>query len=86
MAYVPQIASIVSQGSQGLSLYFLLFNAIYSNIQYAHTLLHTSYAYPTDKEPVLQLIGDGRLRGSAALGGILGLLQVAIQWACSITM
>jgi hypothetical protein len=86
VAYVPQMARIVSHGSHGLSPYFLLFNAIYSNIQFAHTLLDASYAYPTDKEPVLRLIGDGRLRGSAALGGILGLLQVAIQWVCSITM
>ena len=76
----------MSRGSQGLSPYFLLFNTIYSNIQFAHALLAASYAYPTEKEPVLQLIGDGRLRGAAAFGGILGLLQVAMQWACSVTM
>lgn len=86
-AYLPQIARIVTLGStQGLSPYFVLFNAIYSNIQFAHALLFAAYAYPTTEEPVLALIGDGKLTGSRAFGGILGLLQVALQWACSITL
>ena len=72
--------------TRGLSPYFLLFNAIYSNIQFAQALLFASFAYPTDEEPVLVLIGDGRLRGFAAFGAILGLLQVAAQWACSISL
>jgi hypothetical protein len=84
---MPQIACIVGRGStRGLSPYYLLFNALYSNIQLAHALLFASYAYPTDTEPVLGLIGDGRLKGFEAFGGILGLLQVAVQWACSITL
>lgn len=80
MAYVPQITRIVSHGStQGIAPYFLLFNAIYSNIQFAHTVLFAAYAYPDTSAPVLSLIGDGRLKGFNAFGGILGLLQVALQ-------
>jgi len=79
-AYLPQIASIVRHGStQGTSPYFILFNAIYSNIQFAHALLFVAYVYPTTEEPVLALVGDVKLIGSRALGGILGLLQVALQ-------
>ena len=86
-AYLPQIARIVRHGStQGISPYFVLFNAIYSNIQFAHALLFAAYAYPTTEESVLALVGDGKLTGSGALGGILGLLQVALQWSCSITL
>jgi hypothetical protein len=86
-AYIPRIARIVRHGStQGLSPYFVLFNAIYSNIQFAHALLFAAYAYPTTEEPVLAVIGDGKLTGYRAFGGILGLLQVALQWSCSITL
>ena len=87
MAYVPQITRIISHGStQGLSPYFILFNAIYSNMQFAHTLLFAAYVYPDTSAPVLSLISDGRLKGSNALGGILGLLQVTVQWICSIAL
>lgn len=77
----------MSHGSTpGLPPYLVLFNAIYSNSQFAHALLFAAYAYPTTEEPVLALVGDGKLTGSGAFGGILGLLQVALQWSCSITL
>ena len=72
--------------TQGISPSFLLFDAIYSNIQFAYALFFASYGYPTDGDPVLVRIGDGRLTGFAAFGAILGFLQVALQWVCSMTL
>ena len=85
--YIPQIARIISsQSTYGISPYFILFNAIFSNIQLANTLLLTARAWPTDKSPVLELIGNGQLHGSEAFGAVLGLIQVALQWAFSIIL
>ena len=87
VSYIPQIARIISsQSTHGISPYFILFNAIFSNIQLANTLLLTARAWPTDKSPVLELIGNGQLRGSEAFGAVLGLIQVALQWAFSIIL
>jgi hypothetical protein len=86
-AYAQQAYRIVSRGNtHGLSVNFILFHAIYSNAHFANTLLFTAYAYPNDVTPVLGLIGDGYLKGSKAFGAILGLLQVGMQWACSIIL
>ena len=85
--YIPQIARIISsQSTHGISPYFILFNAIFSNIQLANTLLLTARAWPTDKSPALELIGNGQLRSSEAFGAVLGLIQVALQWAFSIIL
>jgi hypothetical protein len=35
-------------------------------------------------KPVLEHIGKGQLRGFAAFGVVLGLIQVAVQWVCLI--
>lgn len=86
-AYIPQIARIISsQSTHGISPYYILFNVIFSNIQLANTLLLTARAWPTDKVPVLELIGNGQLRGPQALGAVLGIVQVALQWAFSIAL
>lgn len=84
-AYGVQLQQSITQGSMnGIPSYYLLFNILFSNVQLSESLLLAAYAWPNDLRPVLQLIGDGSLRGWAALGGIFGVLQLALQWACSI--
>lgn len=87
LANLPQIIRLnTGSSTKGLSPYFLLFNAIYSNLQLAHALLLAGYGYPTTETPVLALIGSGAVTGMKALGGILGLLQVTCQWICSMML
>ena len=71
---------------RGLSPWFLLFTAIFSNVQLSDALLINAYEYPSDtrhKHPVLYLVGKGDLTGWAAFGALLGLLQIALQWTLS---
>jgi hypothetical protein len=89
LSYLPQIVRIIRFGSiKGISVWFLTFGALYTNIQLAYTLLLCARAWPSDgpAEPVLVLIGDHSLQGIAAIGAVLGLVQVALQWVCTITM
>lgn len=87
VAYVPQINRVFRlESCRGLSPYFVLFHGLFSNAQLAQTLLYSAFTYTNDREPVLEIIGDGRLKGTAALGGVFGLIQVAIQWTCAITL
>lgn len=72
---------------------YILFNAIFSNTQLSEALFLHAYGWPserspylTDKNPALEQIAKGRLRGMAAYGAILGLLQIFVQWCCSISL
>jgi hypothetical protein len=86
-AYCPQIHRIItSETVDGISPYFWLFNIIYSNVQLGNALLLAAYSWPNDRDPVLQDIADGYLRGEEAFGAILGFGQIAIQWFFSMTM
>lgn len=87
LAYFVQIARLVTVSSNnGISPYFLLCNALFSNIQLALTILVTVFAWPIAKDPVSELIGTGELHGAQALVAVMGLVQVALQWACSIVL
>lgn len=43
-----------------------------------------AYGYPSERDPVLEQIAEGKLRGWRALGGVFGLVQVGIDWAVSV--
>jgi len=43
-------------------------------------------AWPNDKKPVLEDIGNGLIHGLRAYGALLGLIQVATQWTCLIAL
>lgn len=87
LAHFLQISQILNVGcTYGISLYFLLFNALFSNYQLANTLLLAACVWPTDTSPALKLIGNRELRGARALGAISGIVQVALKWACSMVI
>ena len=84
VTYAVQIIYITTRGSKkGISPYFLLFNSIFSNAQLSEALVLVTYAWPNDKKPLLQLLEDRHFRCLAAFGSVLGVLQIAMQWACS---
>ena len=81
-SYVPQFHRIVARGSHfGLSPYYVLLGFIFSTTHLANILLLSSYRYP-----VLECIADGDLEGAAAFGALLGLVQVVLQWLCSMML
>jgi hypothetical protein len=87
IAYTPQVTKIIShRSSQGLSPLFLLFGALCCNLQLTNTLLLVSHAWPNDRERVLDLIHSRKLKGFKAFGAVLGLIQAALQWACSVSL
>jgi hypothetical protein len=45
-----------------------------------------AYGWPSERKPVLQEIAEGSLKGMAAYGAVLGLLQIFVQWSCSIML
>lgn len=45
-----------------------------------------AFGWPQERKSVLEAIAESRLKGMAAYGGVLGLLQIFVQWSCSITM
>lgn len=69
---------------RGISPYYILFNIFFSNAQLSEVLLCAAYAWPNGSHPVLQQVISGRLEGIQAFGAILGLVQVFVQWSCSI--
>lgn len=91
-AYVPQIIHLQTLPStHGISENYILFHAIFSNAQLSSALFLHAYAwhsvhssYLTAKSPALEQIVRCRLRGWAAYGAVLGLLQIFAQWCCSI--
>jgi hypothetical protein len=64
----------------------LAFGAIYSIVQLANALLMSARSWPNDSNPVLEAIRSGRLHGLRAYGAALDLIQVSIQWSCSIAL
>ncbi len=87
LAYLPQyLCSLLKGSTEGISPYYVLSQALFSNAQLSYALLMSAYIYPNDREPVLRTIASGSLRGRDAWGGMLGLLQVAMQWACSVIL
>ncbi|KAF1985973.1 hypothetical protein K402DRAFT_454658 [Aulographum hederae CBS 113979] len=84
---ILQISKVYSVGSfVGISPYFLLFNALFDNIQLASMVLDAAYAWPSDGNPLLRRIADGDLRGFEAFGGLMGPLQIALQWVYPIAL
>jgi hypothetical protein len=89
LSSLPQVVRIVRLGrTEGIATWFPVFGSLYSNIQLAESLILCARAWPSDEydEPVLVLIGYHRLRGIAAVGAILGVAQVALQWAYTFAM
>lgn len=89
LSYLPQITRIMRHGSiKGISSWFFGFGALYTNIQLAYTLLLCARGWPKEnpRGAVLELIGDGSLRGIAAIGAVFGLVQIAILWFCSLIL
>jgi len=91
-AYVPQISQLRNLPStHGIAPNYILFQAITSNTQLSSALILHAYVWPsvrslTAKDPAFEQIARGRLKGLAAYGAVLGLLQVFAQWCCSISL
>ncbi|GAB7330626.1 hypothetical protein MBLNU13_g02199t3 [Cladosporium sp. NU13] len=93
-ACVPQITQLRTLPStHGISRNYILFHAIFSNAQLSSALFLHTYGWPSvrspylaAKSPALEQVARGRLRGLAAYGAVLGLLQVFAQWCCSIAL
>lgn len=84
-AYIPQIARLRKNAStRGISRYYILFDVFFSNAQLSELLLCAAYAWPTATRPVIEQINNGSLQGMEAFGAILGVLQIFVQWCCSI--
>lgn len=43
-----------------------------------------AYGYPSEREPVLEQIAEGKLQGWKALGGVYGVVQVGIDWGVAV--
>lgn len=86
-ACVPQI-SLPGTGTstQGLSPFFIACNVIFSNAQLSEVLLLAVFAWPTAARPVLKQIDHGYIDGLETFGAILGILQISVQWLCSVAM
>jgi hypothetical protein len=73
--------------THGISSNYILFNAIFNTSQLSHALFLHAYGWPQEgRNAVLQAIAESRLKGIAAYGGVLGLLQIFVQWSCSIRL
>jgi hypothetical protein len=85
--YVPQIWRLQTDTSmRGISPYYILFNIFFSNAQLSELLLCGAFAWPNASRPVLKQISNGSLKGLEAFGPTLGILQIFVQWACSIAV
>lgn len=86
-AYVPQI-SLLRQDTtpRGISPFFVLFDVIVGNAQLSENVLCAAFAWPTAARPVIKEIGNGSLKDREAYGAVLGLLQIFVQWSCSVTV
>lgn len=89
---MPQISRLWALPStHGIAPNYILFHAIFSNAQLSSALFLHAYEWPSERSPYLTAdspalgqIAKDRLRGLAAYGAVLGLLQVFAQWCCSI--
>lgn len=86
-SYAPQILRLRYHASDlGLSPIYLLRNTLFSTAQLSDMIFSAAYIWPGKPESVVDLISNGRLKGVKAFGGILGLLQISAQWACSVAV
>lgn len=70
--------------SSGLSPLSFLLNMLFTTTQFSQTLFMAAYGYPSEREPVLEQIAEGKLRGWRALGGVFGVVQVFLDWGVSV--
>lgn len=66
-----------------MSGYYLLYNVILSTTQLSLAL--TMAAFGHSPRPFIEDIVSGRMTGWKAFGAVLGLLQLTIQWMCSMS-
>lgn len=86
-SYTPQIIRLrYAASSSGLSATYLMLHALFSTAQLSCTLHSVAFIWPSYERPIFKEINQGHLRGMEAFGGILGLLQIFVQWACSIVL
>lgn len=86
-SYIPQIARVRDATSSfGLSTTYLTCHALFSTAQLASMILSAGRTWPSRKHRIFTEIYRGHLRGMKALGGVLGLLQILAQSACSIVL
>jgi hypothetical protein len=88
VSHIPQINQLRTPPStHGISSHYILFNALLNTSQLSEALFLHAYGWPLEgRKSVLQAIAEGRLKGMAAYGGVLGLLQIFVQWSCSVIL
>lgn len=57
---------------------YFIYNVMFSDAQLAHALLMAAYTYPTDRESNLDGLTERCLTELAALGDVMGFIQVLL--------
>lgn len=79
-AYVPQYLRMRRQGTKGISPYYILNHGLFSTATFALRLSHSVFF------GAFNCVAGGDLRGWQAYSALLGLLEVAVQWICSLLL